>query len=160
MLDLLDYRRRTTAMFRDVRAATDHAAACAAFRRAKDALFRDHPQSALENADRANFTGLRYYDYDPAYRLVATLDRDVKADVFHLDLDEDGAFDFKRIGRVTFALPTGTGTLNVYWIMGYGGGVFLPFRDTSETTYGGGRYLYDTIKGAGLQLCLQSLLRL
>jgi uncharacterized protein (DUF1684 family) len=36
--------------------------------------------------------------------------------------------------------------------MGYGGGVFLPFRDATNNrqTYGGGRYLYDTIKGADL----------
>jgi uncharacterized protein (DUF1684 family) len=40
----------------------------------------------------------------------------------------------------------------VYWIAGYGGGLFLPFRDATNasTTYGGGRYLYDTIKGADL----------
>ena len=35
---------------------------------------------------------------------------------------------------------------------GYGGGLFLPFLDETNTneTYGGGRYLYDTIKGADL----------
>ena len=44
------------------------------------------------------------------------------------------------------------GELTLYWIEGYGGGVFLPFADaTSGTeTYGGGRYLLDTIKGADL----------
>jgi hypothetical protein len=40
----------------------------------------------------------------------------------------------------------------VYWLAGYGGGVFIPFRDaTSGTaTYGGGRYLWDSVKGADL----------
>ncbi|HVM10097.1 MAG TPA: DUF1684 domain-containing protein [Acidimicrobiales bacterium] len=35
---------------------------------------------------------------------------------------------------------------------GYGGGLFLPFRDATagDTTYGGGRYLLDTVKGADL----------
>jgi hypothetical protein len=49
-------------------------------------------------------------------------------------------------------LPTGQGRLTLYWIMGYGGGVFLPFRDATcgHSTYGGGRYLLDTIKGADL----------
>jgi uncharacterized protein len=44
------------------------------------------------------------------------------------------------------------GTLTLFWIEGYGGGLFLPFKDlTNRTeTYGGGRYLYDTIKGADL----------
>ncbi|HEX9891018.1 MAG TPA: DUF1684 domain-containing protein, partial [Actinomycetota bacterium] len=42
--------------------------------------------------------------------------------------------------------------LDVYWIDVYGGGIFLSFQDeTSGTeTYGAGRYLLDTIKGADL----------
>ena len=34
-------------------------------------------------------------------------------------------------------------------MLGYGGGLFLPFRDATSghETYGGGRYLTDTIKG-------------
>jgi uncharacterized protein (DUF1684 family) len=42
--------------------------------------------------------------------------------------------------------------LSLFWISGYGGGVFVPFADATsrETTYGGGRYLLDTIKGADL----------
>ena len=37
-------------------------------------------------------------------------------------------------------------------IGGYGGGVFLPFKDATSgrETYGGGRYLLDTIKSADL----------
>ena len=152
MLDLLDYRRRVTAMYRDVREAGDHPAACADFRRAKDRLFHTHPQSALDSAQKAAFDGLRYYDYDPACRAIAALDPAVEPEVLHVELEEDGDFDYRRIGRVTFTLPTGTGTLSVFWIMGYGGGVFLPFRDATagHTTYGAGRYLYDTIKGADL----------
>jgi uncharacterized protein (DUF1684 family) len=68
------------------------------------------------------------------------------------DLGEDGQIRFRRIARLAFELPTGSGTLHLYWIEGYGGGLFLPFRDATcgDTTYGGGRYLYDTIKGADL----------
>jgi uncharacterized protein (DUF1684 family) len=57
-------------------------------------------------------------------------------------------FALERIGRVH--LPFGM--LEVYWLAVYGGGVFIPFRDgTSGTeTYGAGRYLLDTIKGADL----------
>ena len=42
--------------------------------------------------------------------------------------------------------------LSLFWIDVYGGGVFLPFRDATSgvETYGGGRYLLDTIKGADL----------
>ena len=43
-------------------------------------------------------------------------------------------------------------SLAVYWLEGYGGGLFLPFRDgpAGAATYGGGRYLLDTVKGADL----------
>ena len=42
--------------------------------------------------------------------------------------------------------------LTAYWLQEYGGGVFLPFRDATagSGTYGGGRYLLDTAKGADL----------
>jgi hypothetical protein len=46
----------------------------------------------------------------------------------------------------------GIGTLDVWWLGGYGGGVFVPVKDAScgRTSYGGGRYLLDTVKGADL----------
>ena len=42
--------------------------------------------------------------------------------------------------------------LALYWLEAYGGGVFLPFRDSTSgsETYGAGRYLLDTVKGADL----------
>jgi len=42
--------------------------------------------------------------------------------------------------------------LELYWTEGYAGGVFLPFTDVGagRSTYGGGRYLLDTSKGADL----------
>ena len=42
--------------------------------------------------------------------------------------------------------------LDVHWLRGYAGGVFVSFTDetSGRETYGGGRYLLDTIKGADL----------
>ena len=61
----------------------------------------------------------------------------------------DGVVPFERIGAVQL---DGVGRLDVWWLDSYGGGVFLPLRDGSagRTTYGGGRYLLDTVKGADL----------
>ena len=44
------------------------------------------------------------------------------------------------------------GSLDVWWLETYGGGIFLPLKDATcgETSYGGGRYLLDTVKGADL----------
>ena len=58
------------------------------------------------------------------------------------------AFTLVRLG----AVATPVGPLDVHWIDVYGGGLFLPFADATNgrDTYGGGRYLLDTVKGADL----------
>lgn len=158
MLDLLDYRRRVFELYRDVRAG-EGMETCAAFRAAKDELFRTHSQSALNSEQQSAFTGLRYYDYDPAYRVVVQVDTNIEPETLTVELDDDGRFSYRRFGEVRFTLPSGSGRLSVFWINGYGGGVFIPFGDTTnrDTTYGAGRYLYDTIKGADLGATTDSL---
>ncbi len=61
----------------------------------------------------------------------------------------DGPIPFARVGRVTLE---GLGTLDVWSLRSYGGGVFLPVKDAlaGTRTYGGGRYVLDTVKGADL----------
>jgi uncharacterized protein (DUF1684 family) len=61
-----------------------------------------------------------------------------------------GAIAFRRVGWVSLTGRLDGHRLAVYWVEGYGGGLFLPFRDaTSGTeTYGAGRYILDTIKSA------------
>jgi uncharacterized protein (DUF1684 family) len=59
---------------------------------------------------------------------------------------------FDRVGWIDVPLPGGGQRLSLFWLSGYGGGLFLPFRDgTNGTdTYGAGRYVLDTAKGADL----------
>jgi uncharacterized protein (DUF1684 family) len=59
-------------------------------------------------------------------------------------------FSFRRIGLVRLSGPLAGETLSVFWMEGYAGGLFLPFRDATSgnETYGAGRYLLDTAKGA------------
>lgn len=152
MLDLLDYRRRVSEHYRRVREEGGDPATCAWFRQQRDTLFRSHSQSALDEEQKAAFTGLSYFGCDPAYRVTVPVSADVEPEVFRVDVGDDGVLEYRRFGRVDFDLPTGSGTLSLFWIMGYGGGVFMPFGDATnnQETYGGGRYLYDTIKGADL----------
>jgi len=159
MLDLLDYRRRVAEMYRAVRAGDGDSQVCLTFRQARDELFRSHPQSALDAAQKSRFTGLDYYPYDSAYRVIAQVDTDVAPEVLTVELGDDGQFAYRRFGTVHFELPTGMGALSVFWITGYGGGVFLPFGDATNRhkTYGAGRYLYDTIKGADLGANLDAI---
>jgi uncharacterized protein (DUF1684 family) len=61
----------------------------------------------------------------------------------------DGVVPFDRIGVVHLR---GLGDLDVWWVNTYGGGVFVPIKDglAGVKTYGGGRYVIDTVKGADL----------
>jgi uncharacterized protein len=76
----------------------------------------------------------------------------VDAEAIRIALRDDGALTLRPFARTVGLEEHLGGEVTLYWIGGYGGGVFLPFRDASSgrETYGGGRYLLDTIKGADL----------
>lgn len=139
----------------------DPAAATAAWRLARDDLFRSHPQSPLSTAVRARFGGLSYFDYDPAYRMRAVVEPaniqsvDFQADAkagatIELPTSGDEPFSFRLIGSVRLSGPLTGSELPVFWMEGYAGGLFIPFWDATAgtETYGAGRYLLDTVKGA------------
>ncbi len=156
-LELLDYRRTVAEMYVRVRRAQsgqqpEHAESCRQFRQARDALFRTHPQSALALEQKARFGGLAYYPYDPSLRLVVPVVPAEESEPLEMHLREDGVVRLQRLGRVHFTVAGQAVSLTLFWMLGYGGGVFLPFRDASnaDETYEGGRYLLDTIKGADL----------
>jgi hypothetical protein len=69
-----------------------------------------------------------------------------------LPMSVGDALDFRRVGWVEIPFPRGSRRLAVYWMAGYAGGLFLPFRDATNGghTYGAGRYLLDTAKSADL----------
>lgn len=147
-LTLLDWRRRTAALFASARAAADPESGWRTWRDGRDELFASHPDSPLDEAARARFSGLPFAGYDPALRLEAVVE---PAPPRRLELPTaaDGVVPLDRMGTVALG---DSGSLDVWWLGGYGGGVFLPLRDgtAGSTTYGGGRYLLDTVKGADL----------
>jgi uncharacterized protein (DUF1684 family) len=149
LLDLLDYRRNVTETYQAVRSLRerDPRAAHRLWRERRDELFRSHPQSALPTTERAAFGGLPYHEYDPAFAFTAEV-RSVTRESYDVDTSTGGVIRFVRFGAVDLPI----GTLEVLWLDEYSGGVFLPFRDATsgKTTYGGGRYLLDTAKGADL----------
>lgn len=147
-LQLLDWKRRVFELYAYVREAPPEDG-WRAWRDERDHLFRTHPQTPL--ADPAGCDGLGYFDYDPQARVLA----DVVAapeEELRLPVSRDEEIVATRFGRAEFELYGNDRSLDVFWIGGYGGGLFLPFRDATSgvTTYGAGRYLYDTIKGADL----------
>ena len=143
-------------MYAAVRAARPgtEAEAWTRFRQARDRLFRTHPDTPLDLTDRTDFGGLSYYPSDARWRVWGFTDTSVPRAGHAVALAGDGQVQFTRVAVVKFSCPAGDAALNLYWIEGYGGGLFLPFGDATagRGTYGGGRYLIDTIKGANLGL--------
>jgi hypothetical protein len=148
-LQLLDYRRRVFALYAEVRAQhdADPHGAHEHWQAVRHQLYAHHPQSPVPEPSRGD-VALSYFPYDPAFSVVAQVDTDVEQERFPIATSTGAAMDFVRCGTV--AVPWGT--LDLYWLDAYGGGLFLPFRDATagDTTYGGGRYLFDTVKGADL----------
>lgn len=134
-LELADYRAAVARIY-----LSD--ADLAGFRGRRDELFRSHPQSPIPRD--ATFDGLRYFP--PAEDAVAEVT--LRPEPGELDIDTggpDGVVHYQRAG----ILDTPWGELSLWWIAAYGGGLFLPVRDATcgPESYGGGRYLTDTVKG-------------
>jgi uncharacterized protein len=149
-LTLLDWRRRVAAMYGEVRAASqdDPVGTLARFRAAKDALFATHPESPIPAEMRSTFRGLAYWPHDPSLRFVVPVEPAPEGGVSAPSSLAEDAYVLRRVGLLR--LPVGE--LELYWIDVYGGGLFLPFQDATSgsETYGAGRYLLDTVKGADL----------
>ena len=150
-LDLLDWRRTVSAVYDEIRDAAEPETAWWRWRDARDELFRTHPQSPVPAGARAGFPGLDYYAYDPTARVLAELE-DFEAPPQPIETSGLQPLLFQRFARASFELRGEPLALEVYWLEGYAGGVFLPFRDATSgrETYGGGRYVLDTVKGADL----------
>jgi uncharacterized protein (DUF1684 family) len=160
-LQVADWRRRVFSIYRSVRDSDDVVAAHTQWRLARDELFAKHPSSPLLPEDFATFAGLPITEYDPAWRFeleVEPADDDEVDETgtavpkrMDVETGTDGTVPFERIGVVR--VPE-VGTLDVWRLRSYGGGLFVPIKDALAGkpggTYGGGRYLLDTIKGADL----------
>src|SRR3954470_6595878 len=154
---LADWRRRVATLYAEVRAraATAPGIALAHWRAVRELLYRDHPQSPVPAEARATFRAA-HFDHDPSLRFEVAIEPAPPPDpgAFALELPNSGAdtLSFARIGRIALPFPAGERSLSVFWMAGYAGGIFIPFRDgTNGTeTYAAGRYLVDAAKSADL----------
>jgi uncharacterized protein (DUF1684 family) len=136
-IDLADWRERVARLYLGPASLEE-------FRRGRDELFASHPQSPLPPAARAAFAGLPYYP--PLSE--AVVETTLRPATGYLEVDTGGADGVVRYRRVAVA-ETPFGPLTLFWIEAYGGGLFVPVRDATSGhgSYGGGRYLTDTVKG-------------
>ncbi len=153
-LDLYDWRRRVAHIYRERERALlggeDAEAALDRFRARKDDLFAHHPQSPLDEAHRTAFAGLNYFPYNPALRLEGFLQPDMSDGAEEVGTSAANTMLMRRAASLHFSIDGVPLQLTVYWIDVYGGGLFVPFRDATcpGESYGGGRYLFDTVKGS------------
>ena len=154
-LTLADWRRRVSDLYTEVRrlAAVDPEGAWNHWRAVRDALYREHSQSPVPAPARAAHQG-PYWPYDPALRFEVTVEAATDAGPAAplIPMSTGDALAFNRVGVVAVPFPNGSRPLALLWMAGYAGGLFLPFRDATNgtATYGAGRYLLDTAKGADL----------
>jgi uncharacterized protein (DUF1684 family) len=139
LLELADYRERVVALYRE--GPQDGAEGALDWRRRREELLKTHPSSPLAGGSGATPS---YFAYDSEAVVVTSLGAAEGA----IEVDtggQDGVVRYARIGRI----ETPYGALTLFWTLGYGGGLFLPVRDATsgQESYGGGRYLTDTIKG-------------
>jgi uncharacterized protein (DUF1684 family) len=148
---LFDWRRRVADLYAEVRATTDPHAAWQRWRAVRDDLLRSHSQSPVPEDRRVSFPGARYFDYDPAARVPAEV-RTASVEHFDVHGSAGESFGFTRFATARFAFGGQELDLGLYWMDGYAGGLFLSFRDATSgrESYGAGRYLLDTVKGADL----------
>ncbi|MDQ1456951.1 MAG: uncharacterized protein QOH28_2571, partial [Actinomycetota bacterium] len=140
-LTLLDWKRRIFALYAEVRAADDPESAWQRWCTVRADLYRTHPQSPRVGGEPA------YFAYNADLRFEASVER-VEPAPLEIAGSGGSTTRFRRFALAHFDDMS----LELYWLEAYGGGVFLPFADATsgEETYGAGRYLLDTLKGADL----------
>ena len=148
--EVVDWRRRVFALYAAIRDAESPEDAHELWRIERDELLLHHPATPLLSEDRLLFDGLPIASYDPQWRFELPI-LPAEPGGFEFATGTDGVVPFERIGMVE--IPD-TGTLDIWRLTSYAGGLFIPVRDALAGrpggTYGGGRYLIDTVKGADL----------
>jgi uncharacterized protein (DUF1684 family) len=151
ILALTDWRRRISELYAQIRVDPDPEHAWGHWCDVRRVLFVRHPQSPIPAEQRATYEGPPVHPYDPAARTSAQL-RPVSSQTVEIENSDGVVTRFVRFAEASFEVYEQAATLEVFWLEAYGGGVYLSFRDATSgsTTYGGGRYLLDTVKGADL----------
>jgi uncharacterized protein len=151
LLSLLDWKRRIAELYTQIVATPDARAAWTLWQQTRGRLFREHPQSPVPLAERGDYRGPHVFDYDPDWRLVGSVEV-AEGGRIELSSSDGAGMVFRRFGFVHVLYAGSQLRLEIYWLEGYGGGLFVPFADATsgQETYGAGRYLLDTVKGAYL----------
>ncbi len=150
-LQLADWRCRIAQLYSELRNHSEPYLAWRHWRATRDLLACHHPQSPV--IGRLIGARLyRYFDYAPELRFEVGTREIGDPQCVEMDCGPDGRIVLESWAKTDGLADALGAELTLFWIQAYGGGIFLPFRDATSGTasYGGGRYLLDTIKGADL----------
>lgn len=147
-MQLAAWRRDVGDLYGQARSLGGGEPAWNAWRAGKQRLYRQHPQSPVP-AERRSTHDFACFPHDPSMRVLAELVPSPEPG--HIDGDGEVP-GMTLVGTLHLTLAGRDHTLGAYWLDGYAGGLFVPFVDSTSTTetYGGGRYVLDTAKGADL----------
>ena len=150
---LWDWRRQVTELYAENSRDGRPGGGLAALARPPRPLFAEHPPDAARPGP--DFDGLACFPYNSRLRFEVELEAPADVAPVPVPAGADGTTVLLPFARTRGLARQLGGEIVLYWIAGlfyYGGGVFLPFGDATNgaTTYAGGRYLLDTIKGADL----------
>jgi len=110
------------------------------FRAEKDDFFAHDPQSPLTADQKRTFSGLRYFDEEPALRLDVTVELFPEREQIEVQTSTGDVRVYTRYGRFKFIVDGQEAELTIYETEH---GYFLPFVDSlaGTETYPAGRYL-------------------
>jgi uncharacterized protein (DUF1684 family) len=151
IVTLAEWRRLVSELYADVRADVDPEHGWGRWCSGRRELFRTHEQSPIPAGSRASYAGPVVFDYDARARVTAEL-VPLDGEPVPVGTSDGGVTSMIRFAEARFELFGEAASLEAFWLHQYGGGIYLSFRDATsgDTTYGGGRYLLDTVKGADL----------
>jgi uncharacterized protein (DUF1684 family) len=122
--------------------------AIAEMRAAKDAEFKNDPETPLLAEDIAGFEGLVYWPPDPGYYFVGRVNLYFQPERFTIVSTSGKERPCEKAGWIRFEIEGQRMTLQVYRLLDRepeegSTGFFLPFMDgtTGKETYPGGRYI-------------------
>ena len=150
---LAHWRMLINDLYSQIRSIEDPERAWKLWHKVRTDMFYNHVMSPVSEDRLDHFQEIEVFPYDPSYRFAVRL-----VEIAHqregINLGNDGEITLLRVARTSGLEEVLGNELDVFWIEGYGGGIFIPFKDGSsgKETYGGGRYLVDAIKGSDLGL--------
>ena len=166
MLSLINWRREIFEIYSDIRRESNGKTAWEKWRVKREELFKHHPESPTFNIKSipGSYAQPILYPYNPNFCLSSKYKVLESSEILELLTDNNSITRIQPFLETTNLFEKLNIELTIFKILGYGGGLFMPFFDigcsSKGDNYEGGRYLIDTIKGADLGESRKNELRL